>query len=78
MIIMVGSSTSPQDNSPSQSSQQANEKSSGYKGLILTTAVLLGAGSLLISNYETIKVKKRKIKLCFKLLDIYNEILQIY
>lgn len=58
MFIIIGSSTSPQDNSPSPSSQQANEKSSGYKGLILNTAVLLGATSLLISNYQTIKVKK--------------------
>jgi len=36
--------------------QQLQSKSSGYKRLILTTAVLLGASSLLISNYQTIKV----------------------
>jgi hypothetical protein len=37
--------------------QQEQVKSSGYKGLILTTALVLGASSLLISNYQSIKVK---------------------
>ncbi len=39
-----------------QTQTQTRMKSSGYKGLLLTTAIVLGTGSLLVSNYQSIKV----------------------
>ena len=46
--------------SQSQRTTQIQMKSSSsYKGLILTTAIVLGTGSILISNYQSIKVTQK-------------------
>lgn len=47
----------------SKSHQTTTEKSTGYGGIILTAAVVLGASSLLISNYQTIKVHSQSLNL---------------
>lgn len=45
------------ENDHGRSDNYSDQRDGGYKGFLLTSALILGTGALILSNYASIKVK---------------------